>query len=135
MNFLFAAPLPSAFGEALHGARLATALVDRGHAAYFAAPSTVAVTVCDPRVTFVPIDAALPRLDAELEELVARVGCDVLVLVDAAAFDKVARVFKLSAPRIAAAAPRVVSIDCWNLVTPPSQWDYGAIEPHRPSAV
>ncbi|MCA9679584.1 MAG: hypothetical protein H6708_17620 [Kofleriaceae bacterium] len=125
MKFLVLAPLPSAFGEALHGARLAGALVDRGHAAVVAAPSSVAPTVADPRIPFVAIDAALPRLDAELPALVARLGVDVLVLADAAAVDKVARAFALSTPRLAAAAPRVVSLDCWNLVRPPPTWDYG----------
>src|SRR5580704_11873932 len=134
MRFLFLAPLPSAFGEALHGARLATALVDRGHVAYFAAPSAVAATVSDARVPFVSIDAALPRLDAEVEALVLRHRCDVLVLVDAAAVDKVSRALAVSAERIASAAPRTVSIDCWNLVSPPPIWDYGAIsEPLDPT--
>ena len=128
MKFLFLAPLPSAFGEALHGARLATALVERGHSAHFAAPSLVAPTLSDPRVPLVPLDTALPRLDAEVEALVAQLGCDVLVLVDAAAVDKVARAFSLSSERIASAAPRVVSIDCWNLVSPPPRWDYGPID-------
>lgn len=133
MKFLFLAPLPSAFGEAVHGARLASALVDRGHAAHFAAPSTVAPTKSDRRIPLVPIDAALPRLDAEIEPLVARLGCDALVLVDAAAVDKVARAFGLSTERIATAAPRVVSLDCWNLVSPPPAWDYGpASEPLDP---
>jgi Family of unknown function (DUF6365) len=134
MRFLFLAPLPSAFGEALHGARLATALVDRGHVAYFAAPSAVAATVSDARVPFLPIDAALPRLDAEVEALVARHRCDVLVLVDVAAVDKVSRALAVSAERIASAAPHTVSIDCWNLVSPPPIWDYGAIsEPLDPT--
>ena len=134
MKFLFLAPLPSAFGEALHGARLASALVDRGHTAHFAAPTPVAATVSDPRVAFVPIDEALPRLDREIEALVAQLGVDVLVLVDAAAVDKAARALRLSIDRIASAAPRVVSIDCWNLVSPPARWDYGPIaEPLDPA--
>lgn len=133
MRFLFLAPLPSAFGEALHGARLASALVERGHAVHFAASSLVASTVSDDRVAFVPVDAALPHLDAEVESLVARLACDVLVLVDAAAVDKVARALALSTERIARSAPRVVSIDCWNLVSPPAVWDYGPIaEPLDP---
>src|SRR5687768_2206972 len=98
MKLLFLAPLPSAFGEALHGARLASALTERGHTAYFAAPSTVAATVPE-RVPFIAIDDALMRLDAEVEALVARLGIDALVLVDAAAVDKVARACRLSVQR------------------------------------
>lgn len=102
-------------------------MVDRGHTAYFAAPASIASALSDRRVSYLAIDAALPRLDVEVAAMSARLHCDALVLVDAAAVDKVARVFKLSVERIASAAPRVVSLDCWNLVKPPPVWDYGAI--------
>ncbi len=132
MRFVFLAPLPSAFGEALHGARLASALVARGHVVQFAAPSILQPTVPD-GIPYAALDAALPRLDVEIEALCLRVRADVLVLVDASAVDKVCRAFGLSRERIATAAPRVVSIDCWNLVEPPRSWDYGPVsEPLDP---
>ena len=132
MRFVFLAPLPSAFGEALHGARLASALVERGHAVHFVAPSIIEPTV-PAGIPYVSLDAALPRLDVEVEALCSRLGADVLVLVDASAVDKVCRAFRLSRERIANAARRVVSIDCWNLVRPPRAWDYGPVsEPLDP---
>lgn len=132
MRFVFVAPLPSAFGEALHGARLASALVERGHAVHFAAPSIIRPTVPD-GIPYVSLDTTLTRLDEEIEALCLRLGADVLVLVDASAVDKVCRAFRLSRERIASSAPRVVSIDCWNLVDPPRAWDYGPVsEPLDP---
>jgi len=132
MRFVFLAPLPSAFGEALHGARLASALVERGHAVHFAAPSIIQPTVPD-GIPYVSLDAALTRLDVEIEALCSRLGADVLVLVDGSAVDKVCRAFRLSRERIANAARRVVSIDSWNLVSPPRAWDYGPVsEPLDP---
>ncbi len=127
MKFLFLAPLPSAFGEALHGARLASGLVECGHSVTFAAPSASAPTCAGRPFELVPIDAALTRLDTEVETLVTRLGADVLVLVDAAAIDKVTRAFRRSSQRIAAAAPQVVSIDCWNLQATRRAWDYGPV--------
>lgn len=124
MRFLFLAPLPSAFGEALHGVRVAAALLERGHTVQIAAPSIVAPTVPH-GIPFIDLDAALVRLDTELEVICSREDIDVLVLVDASAVAKLCRVLRLSPQRIVDAASRVVSLDCWSLVRPPPVWDYG----------
>lgn len=126
MRFLFVAPLPSAFGEALRGAQLAAALVARGHVAYVAAPRAVAPTI--PRgLPVLTLDDDLVRLDAAIEAHCARLAIDVVVLVDAAAVDKVCRALRLSRARLVGAASRCVALDCWNLVAPPPAWDYGPV--------
>lgn len=126
MRFLFLAPLLSAFGEALCGARLAAAAVARGHDAFIAAPSDNRAIV-PAGVPFIPIDGAMTQLDTSAEVLARRVGCDVLVLVDASAVAKAGRALGWSVERVARAAPRTVSIDCWNLTAPPATWDYGPV--------
>ncbi len=132
MRFLFLAPLPSAFGEVVHGAPLAAALVARGHEVVFAAPSIVAPAV-PTGVPFQSLDDILTTLDVELAPLCARLGTDALVLVEASGVDKFLRALHLSRDRIANAAPHVVSLDCWNLVDPPRTWDYGPVsEPLDP---
>ncbi|GEM_PF-4020919 len=132
MRFLFLAPLPSAFGEVAHGAPLAAALVARGHEVVFAAPSIVAPAVPS-GVPFQSLDDILTTLDVELGPLCSRLGTDALVLVEASGVAKFLRALHLSRDRVANAAPRVVSLDGWNLINPPRTWDYGPVsEPLDP---
>ncbi len=125
MRLLFLAPLASAFGEALHGLRIARALVAGGHEVVWLAPAALAPIVEGAPVMFGRIDPALPRLDAEVTRTLARLRCDALVLVDAAAVGKVARVFGLDPQAFTRPAVPVVALDCWNLPAAPMVWDYG----------
>lgn len=131
MRHLFLAPLSSAFGEALHGVRLALALLDAGHEVVFLGPARLHVLFEKEgegrRLTFGRIDAALPRLDVEVEELLARLGCDTLVLVDAAAVGKAAAALRLDVAAFTRPGVPVVALDCWDLPPTPWVWDYGPV--------
>lgn len=130
MRHLFLAPLASAFGEALHGVRLALALVDAGHEVVFLGPARLHVLVereGGRRLTFGRIDAALPRLDVEVVDLLARLRCDTLVLVDAAAVGKVAAALRLDVAAFTRPGIPVLALDCWNLPRTPWVWDYGPV--------
>lgn len=127
MRHLFLAPLASAFGEALHGVRLALALVDAGHEVVFLGPARLHVLVEGRRITFGRIDAALPRLDVEVRDLVARLRCDTLVLVDAAAVGKTAAALRLDVDAFTRPGIPVLALDCWDLPETPWVWDYGPV--------
>ncbi len=122
MKAVFLAPLITAFGETIQGVRLASALVDRGWEIDFLAPHELAPVVRrDRRIRYARVDRAMHRLDLEVAEL-AR---DVLVLVDAAGVDKVARREGWSRERIADASKTLIAIDCWNHSLDSLRWDYG----------
>ncbi|MCE9573769.1 MAG: DUF6365 family protein [Deltaproteobacteria bacterium] len=125
MRLLFLAPLGAAFGEALHGVRIARALVARGHEVVWLSPQALAPVVEGAPVAFGRIDHALPALDAQVTAILAKRRCDALVLVDAAAVGKVVRVFGLDPRAFTRPAVPVVAIDCWNLPAVPIAWDYG----------
>ncbi len=126
MRHLFLAPLGSAFGEALHGIRLAAGLRQAGHDVVFLAPAKLHTLVDSVPVTFGRIDLALPRLDKELPGLIRRLRCDTLVLIDAAAVGKVVRALALDATAFTRPDVPVIALDCWNLPEIPSAWDYGS---------
>ena len=124
MRHLFLAPLASAYGEALHGARIARALCAAGDEVVFVAPAAMHALV-QPPVLFGRVDLALPKLDSELRDLLARMRCDSLVLVDAAAVGKVCRAFGLDVQAFVAPGVPVAALDCWDLPAEPVAWEYG----------
>ena len=126
MRHLFLAPLGSAFGEALHGVRIARQLVAAGHEVVFLAPAAMSTVIDDAPVQFGRIDQVLPRLDAQVADAIRDQRCEALVLVDAAAVGKVARTFQLDVRAFTHPGIPVVALDCWNLVPQPVRWEYGA---------
>ncbi len=126
MRHLFLAPLGSAFGEALHGVRIARQLVAAGHEVVFLAPAAMSTVIGDAPVQFGRLDLVLPRLDAQVAEAIAEQRCESLVLVDAAAVGKVARTFGLDVRAFTDPGIPVVALDCWNLGPQPVRWEYGA---------
>ena len=125
MRHLFVAPLGSAFGEALHGIRIARQLVAAGHEVVVLAPAAMHPLIDDAPVMFGRIDLALPHLDAQLGGLIRRLRCDTVVLVDAAAVGKVARALHLDVRAFTHPGVPVIALDCWNLPAQPIVWDYG----------
>ena len=125
MKHLFLAPLPSAFGELLHGVRIARALCATGDRVVFAAPARMEQLI-EPPLMFGRIDLAIGKLDRELPDLIARMRCDSLVLVDVAAVGKTVRALGLDPKPFTRPAVPVVGLDCWNLPREPVRWDYGA---------
>jgi len=126
MRHLFLAPLGSAFGEALHGIRIARQLVAAGHEVVFLAPAAMHTLIDDAPVQFGRIDLALPHLDQQLGSTLRRMRCGSLVLVDLAAVAKIARAFRLDARAFTHPDVPVIALDCWNLPAQPVTWDYGA---------
>jgi len=126
MRHLFLAPLGAAFGEALHGIRIARQLVATGHEVVFLAPAAMHTLIDDAPVQFGRIDLALPRLDQQIGSLLRRMKCGSLVLVDAAAVGKVARAFRLDTRAFTHPDVPVIALDCWNLPAHPVTWEYGA---------
>src|SRR5262245_57373942 len=126
MRHLFLAPLGSAFGEVLQGIRLATGLVRLGHEVVFLAPAKLHTLIDAAPVRFGRIDMALPHLDQQLPGLLQRLGCDTLVLVDAAAVGKVALALGLDPAAFVRAEVPTIALDCWNLPEIPQRWDYGS---------
>jgi hypothetical protein len=124
MRLLFLAPLGAAFGEALHGLRIARALAALGHDIVWLAPAAAQPMLEGAPVTFGRIDQAVPHLDAQLPGLVRRLRCDALVLIDLAAVGKVVRAFGLEARAFTDADVPVIALDCWNLPAAPTPWDY-----------
>ena len=124
MRHLFLAPLASAYGEALHGARIARALCAAGDEVVFIAPAAMHALAAPP-LLFGRVDLALPKLDVELRDLLARMRCDSLVLVDAAAVGKVCRAFGLAVEAFVAPGVPVAALDCWDLPATPVAWEYG----------
>ena len=132
MKHLFLAPLPSAFGELLHGVRIARALCAAGDQVVFVAPAAMAAMI-EPPLVFGRIDLAIANLDRELPHLIARMRCDSLVLVDVAAVGKTARALRLDPKVFTRPSVPVVGIDCWNLPREPVRWDYGTHEEMLPA--
>lgn len=126
MRHLFLAPLGSAFGETLHGIRLARQLVATGDEVVLLAPASTATMIGDAPVTFGRIDQALPHLDKQIGGLIRRMKCSSLVLVDAAAVGKVARAFGHATRAFTHPDVPVVALDCWNLPAQPIVWEYTA---------
>ncbi|MGN6110940.1 MAG: DUF6365 family protein [Kofleriaceae bacterium] len=126
MRHLFLAPLGSAFGEVLHGIRLARGLAERGHGVVFLAPARLHPLLEGEPVAFGRIDLALPHLDRQLPALIGRQRCDTLVLVDAAAVGKTAHALRLDPRAFTQPGVPVIALDCWNLPAQPVAWDYGS---------
>jgi Family of unknown function (DUF6365) len=125
-HHLFVAVTPTAFGEVLHGRRLAEALVAAGDRVSFIAPSEV-----QPALAGAPVRrGVLERLgttvlDELLHQLAASEPFDSMCLVDLAA---VALTFGLHALPFAAvrnAHRRVVALDLWSLAETDRVFDFG----------
>ncbi len=127
MRYLFLSPIPSAYGEALHGIRIARELVAAGHEVVVLAPAAMKTLIADAPVTFGRIDAALPTLDQELPALSRRMRCDRLVLVDAAAVGTVVRALRLDVRAFTHPEVPVIALDCWDLPPAPQPWVYGDV--------
>jgi len=125
VRHLFLAPLASAYGELLQGIRLAEGLHRAGHEVVVLAPARLHALVESAPVTFGRIDLALPHLDEQMAGLIARLRCDTLVLVDAAAVGKVVGALHLDALAFTQPSVPVLALDCWNLPATPLPWDYG----------
>lgn len=139
MKHLFLAPLPASLGEALHGVRLAEALVAAGDEVEFLAPAALAPVIGEARVRYGRIDAVMPRLgEAVLDRLMSE-RWDSLALVDLAAVYKAFDAYGLDPAPLTRAGVPVVALDCWNLAESGLCWDYGPeryrIDPARLAAL
>src|SRR5262249_60383902 len=123
---VFLPRLGSASGDELPGVGPAPGLREAGHDVVSLAPAQLHSLVEGVAVTFGRIDMALAHLDQELPRVIRRLGCDALVLVDAAAVGKVVRALGLDAAAFTRAEVPTIALDCWNLPEIPSAWDYGA---------
>lgn len=121
---MFLAPLRSAFGETLHGIRIARQLIETGDEVVLLAPAAIRTLIDDARVTFGRIDQGLPTLDKQIGGLIRRMKCSSLVLVDAAAVAWIARALGLASRAFTHPDVPVVALDCWNLPAQPNAWEY-----------
>ena len=126
MRHMFLAPLRSAFGETLHGIRIARQLIEIGDEVVLLAPAAIRTLIDDARVTFGRIDQGLPNLDKQIGGLIRRMKCSSLVLVDAAAVAWIVRALGLESRPFTHPDVPVVALDCWNLPTEPNAWEYSA---------
>lgn len=135
MRHLFLAPLGSAFGEVLHGIRLARALAAQGEHIVFLAPAAVAPLLEGAPFELGRIDLALTTLDRQLPGIVRRMRCDRVVLVDAAAVGKLCLALGLDLAAFLAPGVPVIALDCWDLPRAPVAWDYGPSTETLPAAL
>lgn len=121
---MFLAPLRSAFGETLHGIRIARQLIATGDEVVLLAPAAIRTLIDDARVTFGRIDQGLPTLDKQIGGLIRRMKCSSLVLVDAGAVAWIVRALGLASRAFTHPDVPVVALDCWNLPPEPNVWEY-----------
>jgi len=124
MRHMFLAPLRSAFGETLHGIRIARQLIATGDEVVLLAPAAARTLIDDARVTFGRIDQGLSTLDKQVGKLIRRMKCSSLVLVDAAAVAWIVCALKLESRAFTHPDVPVVALDCWNMPPEPNVWDY-----------
>ena len=127
MRLLFLAPIISAFGEALHGVRIARRLAALGHEIVFLAPARMHTVIGDAPVLFGRIDLAIRHLDRQLAAIVRKQGCDAVVLIDLAAVGKLVNALELDVRGFTEPGVPVVALDCWALPPTPVEWDYGPL--------
>lgn len=125
---LFLAMSGFAFGEAVHGMALARALCHRGDRVLFLGPSSLQVLARDTPIKYGVLDAAMPRVDEAVRDVLVEQPCRSLVLVDAAqvylGLSVVSRE-DVFLERIRPTVESVVALDVWNLPATSGQWDTG----------
>jgi len=132
---LFVAVTPTAFGEVLHGRRVAEALAAAGDHVSFVAPAEV-----QPALAGAPFRRGVLEklgtslLDVMIPQLAAAERADTVCLVDLAA---VALTFGQQGLSLEAlrAIPGIVALDLWNLVETDLVFDFGTTRVPLPRSV
>lgn len=123
MKFCFASPLEPAWGETVLGARIARALVKRGHRVVFGLPRAVHRILEEVGASVGVVDPERGDLTSALTHLVHRSRSETLVLVDEFTWSRTLALRRTSPRFLDRLGIRIVALDVWDVSAHRRGWD------------